>query len=56
MNFSNQKRGQKFHEGFKSGIEEVVLLLKKYPNKPIEEFIAALEHAISLLEKKRNEK
>jgi hypothetical protein len=53
MQFSHQKRGQKFHDGFKAGIEEVVILLKQHKDDSIERIIIALEHAITLLNEKK---
>ena len=49
MKFSHQKRGQKFHDGFKAAIEEVIILLKKHKDDPIERIIIALEHVVVLL-------
>jgi|GEM_PF-4416153 hypothetical protein len=53
MKYSHQKRGQKFHEGFKAALEEVVFQLKQNKDEPIENIITGLEYAITLLNDKK---
>jgi hypothetical protein len=52
MKFSNQKRGVKYHEGFKAALEEVVYQLKQNKDQTIENIIKGFELAIELLDKK----
>ena len=53
MKFSNHKRGQKFHDGFKAGLEQVVFVLKQNKDQTIENIIQAIEYAIILLNEKK---
>ncbi len=53
MKFNHKKRGQKFHEGFRAALEEVVFLMKQNPDQSVENFIKSFEYAITLLEKKK---
>lgn len=53
MKYSHQKRGQKFHDGFKAGLEEVVFMLKQNKDQTIENIINGIEHAIELLGEKK---
>lgn len=53
MKFSHQKRGQKFQDGFKAGLEEVVFMLKQNKDQPIENIIKGLEYTVELLGEKK---
>lgn len=53
MKFNHKKRSQKFHEGFKAALEEVVFQMKQNTDQSVDSFIKSFEYAITLLEKKK---
>jgi hypothetical protein len=52
MQFSQQKRGQKFHDGFTAALEELILLIKNNPDITIERLNETLIFAVEQLKKK----